>query len=285
MMVLTVWAFLRNPSGAPIEKNETTESRSTGESKRTLRMFAKFRGLALAFTALALSAAAHAQSELPAAQLATLKAKLAQRMASMPPIDSARTTPMSGLIELRVGNNVLYTDASGDFIIDGHLLDTKSQRNLTQERLDDINRIDFGALPLKDAVAWKSGTGKRRMVVFADPNCGYCKQLEREVQQLKDVTVYTFVVAILGEDSKTKAENLMCSANRTQAWLDWMLRNQAPPRAMGMCNNPIQRNQALMQKFGINGTPAIFFEDGSRLPGAASKATIEQRLDRPAKSG
>lgn len=249
-------------------------------------MFAKFRGLALACTVLALSAAAHAQADLPAAQLAALKTKLAQRMASLPAIDAARTTPMPGLIELRVGNNVLYTDANGDFLIDGHLLDTRSQRDLTQERLDELNKVDFDTWPLKDAVVWKAGSGKRRMVVFADPNCGYCKQLEREVQQVKDVTVYTFVVGILGEDSKSKAQNIMCSsaASRTQVWLDWMLRGVQPPRAMGMCNSPVQRNQALMQKFGINGTPAIFFEDGSRLPGAAAKAAIEQRLERAAKS-
>jgi len=239
----------------------------------------------MACTALVLSAAAHAQSELPAAQLSALKAKLAQRMTSLPPIDAARTTPINGLIELRVGNSVLYTDASGDFIVDGHILDTRNQRDLTQERLDEINKIDFAALPFKDAVVWKNGNGKRRLAVFADPNCGYCKQLERELQQLKDVTVYTFVVAILGDDSKTKANNIMCTSNRTQAWLDWMLRGVAPARAMGMCNTPVQRNQALMQKFGANGTPAIFFEDGSRLPGAAAKATIEQRLDRAAKAG
>lgn len=248
-------------------------------------MFFKFRGLALACITLALSAAAHAQAELPASQLAAIKSKLAQRMPSLPVIDSARTMPIAGLIELRVGSNILYTDVNGDYIIDGHILDTRSQRDLTQERIDDISKIDFAALPFKDAVVWKSGNGKRRMAVFADPNCGYCKQLERELQQLKDVTVYTFVVAILGEDSKTKAENILCTSNRTQAWLDWMLRGVQPARAMGMCSTPLQRNQALMKKFAINGTPAVFFEDGSRLPGAAGKAALELRLDLSAKGG
>ncbi|MFT3856764.1 MAG: DsbC family protein [Aquabacterium sp.] len=251
-------------------------------------MFATFRGRAIAQTIAALtfamSTAALAQNDVPASQLNALKSKLAQRMPTLPPIDSARTTPIAGLIELRIGANVLYTDASGEYVIDGHILETRSQRNLTQERLDDINKIDFAGLPFKDAVVWKSGNGKRRMAVFADPNCGYCKQLERELQQLKDVTVYTFVVAILGEDSKTKAESIMCVNNRTQAWLDWMLRGVQPPRVMGMCNSPVPRNQALAQKFGINGTPAVFFEDGTRLPGAAAKAALEQRLDKAEKA-
>lgn len=248
------------------------------------RMFAQARGLALACMTLALSAAAHAQAELPAAQLNALKAKLAQRVPSLAGIESARTTPVAGLIELKVGTNVLYTDANGEYLIDGHIIESKSQRNLTQERLDDINKIDFGSLPFKDAVVWKSGSGKRRVAVFADPNCGYCKQLERELQQVKDVTVYTFVVAILGDDSKAKADNILCNANRTQTWLDWMLRNQQPPRSMGMCATPLQRNQQLAQKLGINGTPAVFFEDGSRLPGAANKAQLEERLGRAAKA-
>jgi thiol:disulfide interchange protein DsbC len=248
-------------------------------------MFAKFRGLALASVTLALSALAHAQTELPVGQLTALKLKLAQRMPNLPPVDAARTTPVAGLIELKVGTNVVYTDANADFLVDGHIIDIKTQRNLTQERLDDINKIDFAGLPFKDAVVWKSGTGKRRIAIFADPNCGYCKQVEREIQQLKDVTVYTFVVAILGDDSKVKAENILCVSNRTQAWLDWMLRGVQPARTMGMCASPLQRNQALAQKFGVNGTPAIFFEDGSRLPGAASKATLEQRMDRAAKPG
>jgi thiol:disulfide interchange protein DsbC len=247
-------------------------------------MFAQFRGLALACMTLALSASAQAQApaELPTAQFNALKAKLAQRVPALAGIESARTTPVAGLIELKLGTNVVYTDANGEYIVDGHIVESKTQRNLTQERLDEINKIDFAALPFKDAVVWKSGTGKRRVAVFADPNCGYCKQLERELQQLKDVTVYTFVVAILGDDSKIKGENILCMANRTQAWLDWMLKGIQPPRAMGVCATPLQRNQTLAQKFGVNGTPAVFFEDGSRLPGAANKATLEQRLDRAA---
>ncbi|MBC7699188.1 DsbC family protein, partial [Aquabacterium sp.] len=116
--------------------------------------------------------------ELPPAQLAQLKQKLSQSLPDFPPIDSAQTTPMPGLIELRSGNNIIYTDPKGEFVIQGNLVETKTQRNLTEERMDEINQIDFSTLPLKDAVVWKNGNGKRRMVVFADPNCGYCKRLE-----------------------------------------------------------------------------------------------------------
>jgi thiol:disulfide interchange protein DsbC len=243
-------------------------------------MLNKFRGLTLATLIMALGSVAMAQTELSAGQLAAIKLKLSQRVPELPNIESARTTPMSGLIELKVGNNVVYTDANGDFLIEGQLVDTKTQRNLTEERLDDINKVDFASLPFKDAVVWKNGSGKRRLVVFADPNCGYCKHLEKEIQTIKDVTVYTFMIPILGDDSKAKLDNIWCVANRTQAWRDWMLSGTQPTRSMGMCASPGQRNLALSQKLRVQGTPAMFFEDGSKLASAAPAATIEQRLNR-----
>ena len=244
------------------------------------------RLLSAAFIALAMaSGLAHAQAELPAAQLTALKQKLSQRMPQLPPIEGARTTAMSGLIELRGGGHIFYTDVNGDYLIDGQLIDVRTQRNLTEERTDEINQVDFASLPLKDALVWKSGNGKRRMVVFADPNCGYCKRLERDMQKLKDVTIYTFMIGILGDDSKAKVDQIWCAKDRTQTWLNWMIDGEAPPRALGQCGSPLQRNMALSQKLRVNGTPAIIFEDGTRLPGAASLQTLEQRLAKAAKGG
>lgn len=225
-------------------------------------------------------APAHAQTELPAAQVQALSQKLSQRLADFPPVQSARTTPVAGLIEIRVGDNLFYTDANGDHIIEGQMIDTRTQRNLTEARLEEINKIDFATLPLRDAIVWRSGNGSRRVAVFSDPNCGYCKQLEREFQKMKDVTVYTFVIPILGADSRTKSEAIWCMKDRTQGWLDWMLQGVAPQRPLGQCVTPMQRNLALSQRLRVRGTPAMFFEDGTRLAAAAPMAVIEQRLDR-----
>lgn len=244
------------------------------------------RGLLAAGLCLSMLGMADAQSgELPAAQLAAIKQKLAQRVPDLPPVESARTAPIGGLIEIKAGSNVFYTDAAGDYLIEGQLIETRTQRNLTEERLDEINRVDVANLPAKDAIVWKAGTGKRRLVVFADPNCGYCKQLEREIQKLKDVTVHTYLIGILGDDSRVKLDNIWCSRDRTQVWLDWMLQGATPPKAMGLCGSPGQRNLALAQKLRVNGTPAVFFEDGSRLPGAANAATLEQRLAKASAKG
>lgn len=248
----------------------------------------RFRRALLSAVFLSLGVAtAHAQAEpgeLPAAQLAMLKQKLAQRLPDLPALEGARPSPMSGLIELRAGGHVFYTDANGDYLIEGNMLETKTQRNLTEERLEEINKVDFESLPFKDAVVWKSGTGKRRLVVFADPNCGYCKRLEKDLQQIKDVTVYTFMIPILGDDSKVKVDNIWCVKDRTQAWRDWMISGVQPSKAFGVCASPARRNLAFAQKLRINGTPAMLFEDGTRVASAIPANAVEQRLVRAAQA-
>lgn len=247
----------------------------------TRRLGAMFIGMvAWAFCA----TGAMAQTDLPAAQVQALVGKLSQRLQDLPPIQSARTTSFPGLIELRAGDNIFYTDANGDHLVVGQLIDTRSQRNLTEERIQDITRIEFAKLPFKDAVVWRSGNGARKVAVFSDPNCGYCKRLEREFQTMKNVTVYTFMVPLLGPDSRSKSESIWCMKNRTEAWLGWMLRDEMPQRPLGQCPTPLDRNAALAQRFAVRGTPAIFFEDGTRLPGAAPAAQIEQRMARAAET-
>jgi thiol:disulfide interchange protein DsbC len=228
--------------------------------------------------AVSLVQAAQAQTDLPAAQAAVLKQALAKRIPDFAAINGIRTTPIAGLFEIRMGTQVMYTDAKGDFVIDGQLVDTKTMRNLTQERVDDLSRIDFATLPLKDTIVWKNGNGKRKLVVFTDPQCGYCKQLERRFSAIKDVTVYSFVIGILGDESKRLADNLWCLDDRTNAWRDWMVSNKAPARTMGTCATPLQRNMTLAARLGVQGTPAMFFEDGTRLASAAPNEVIEQRL-------
>jgi thiol:disulfide interchange protein DsbC len=222
---------------------------------------------------------------LSATQVKVLRQTLTQRLPQLGNIDGLRPTPMAGIYEVQVGDHVLYTDAKGDFIIDGQILDSRTRRNLTQERLDDINRIDFASLPFKDAVVWKNGSGARKLVIFSDPNCGYCKRLEKDLQKVKDVTVYTFLIPILGDDSRVKSDNIWCVKDRTQAYRDWMLSGVAPARSFGQCNTPAQRNLALAQKYKVNGTPAMFFEDGTRLAAAAPPEAIEQRLAKATAAG
>jgi thiol:disulfide interchange protein DsbC len=213
------------------------------------------------------------------AQEALIRKNIAERLPDFPKIDEVTKTPIPGVYELRVGTELVYSDEKGEHIIQGALIDTKTGVNLTEARIDKLTAIDFANLPLKDAIVYKQGSGARKLVVFADPNCGYCKKFERELLQVKDVTVYTFLYSILGGDSPEKSRNIWCAKDSTSVWREWMVNGTVPPRAMAQCDvAALQRNLAMGKKYRVNGTPALVFEDGKRVPGALPPAQIEAQL-------
>ncbi len=212
------------------------------------------------------------------AQEAAIRKNIASRLPDFPKIDEVTKSPVPGIYELRIGNEVLYSDEQGNYVFEGNLIDTRSRVNLTQARENKLNAIDFASLPLKDAMVWKQGHGSRRVAVFADPNCGYCKKFERDLQQIKDVTVYTFLIPILGGDSPEKAANIWCAKDNARTWREWMLEGKTPPRHMAACETPMARNLALSRKHKINSTPSVIFEDGTRVPGAVGAEEFEKQL-------
>lgn len=213
------------------------------------------------------------------AQEALIRKNLAERLPDFPKIDEVNKTAIPGLYEVRIGTEIVYTDEHGDHVIQGNIIDTRTRRDVTQARIDKITAIDFAALPLKDAIVWKQGSGERKLVVFADPNCGYCKKFETEMQQVKDVTVYTFLIPILGGDSPDKARNVWCARDNATVWRDWMIKGAAAPRSMGNCDvTALQRNLVMAKKYRVTGTPALVFEDGKRVPGALPPAEVEKQL-------
>jgi thiol:disulfide interchange protein DsbC len=213
------------------------------------------------------------------AQEAVIRKTISERLPDFPAIDEISKTSIPGIYELRVGTEVLYSDETGNHLIEGQLIDTRSKVNLTEARIAKLTAIDFAALPLKDAIVWKQGTGARKLVIFADPNCGYCKRFEKDLQSIKDVTVYTFLYPILGGDSPEKSRNIWCAKDSTKAWRDWMLDGTAPPRSMGKCDvTALERVAAMGRKYRVNGTPALVFEDGKRVGGAMSAEQVDKQL-------
>ncbi len=224
----------------------------------------------LAAATLALSFGAHAQE-------AEIRKALGQRIPQFGKIDEVVATPMKGLYEVRVGTDVFYTDAKGNYIIQGELIDTQARRNLTEDRINKLTAIDFSALPLKDAFTIVRGNGKRKLAVFEDPNCGYCKRFEKDLQNVDNVTVYLFLYPILSPDSAEKSRNLWCAKDRAAAWQDLMVRDKVPEAAT--CDTgAVQRNLAFGKKHKITGTPTVLFSDGTRVPGAIGAAAIEKRF-------
>ena len=220
------------------------------------------------------------------AQEAAIRKNLAERMPDFPKIDEVTKTPIPGLWEVRIGNDLLYTDEQGNHLIQGTLFDTRAKVNLTDKRLEKLTAIDFDQLPLKDAMVVKQGSGARKLAVFADPNCGYCKRFERDLLSVKDVTIYTFLYPVLGPDSNDKSRSIWCSKDAMKTWRAWMIDGVTPPKAMGACDTAaIERNSAFGRKHRINGTPAVLFEDGKRVPGAMPAAEVEKRLAEAARPG
>jgi len=218
---------------------------------------------------------------------ATIRKNLGERLPSLPKIDEVSKTPMPGIWELRMGTDILYTDEQGNHLIQGEVIDARTRNNLTESRIAKLTAIDFAKLPLKDAISYKQGNGARKMAVFVDPNCGYCKRFERDVAALKDVTVYTFLYPILGPDSVAKSRDIWCAKDPGKAWRDWMLSGSAPAAAGdAKCDSSVlARNTDLGRKHRVQGTPAAVFEDGSRAPGAIPAAELEKLLAAASKRG
>ena len=187
-------------------------------------------------------------------------------------IEKIVRSPMAGIWEVTVDGQIVYADDKGAYLIFGNLREVKTGKNLTAER-------QFNALPLELAVKQVRGSGKNVMVTFEDPNCGYCKKLAKDVLTLKDVTVYTFLLPVLGDDSYEKSKAIWCAPDKAKAWVDWMTANKAPPAAPAKCDLAgLNKSAQLGGKLRINGTPAIFFANGERVGGYIPAAEIEKRF-------
>jgi len=203
-----------------------------------------------------------------------VKKKFMERFGELP-IKGVEATPY-GLFEVQLGKDIIYTDADVKFVFDGRIIDAVTRRDLTQARMNELSAIDFNALPFDMAIKQVRGNGKRQVAIFEDPNCGYCKKLRQNIVDVDDVTLYTFMLPILSDDSVEKVKNVWCSKDRGTAWDNWMLDGQKPPKLD--CEAPIQKMLDLAKSLQVQGTPAIFFADGSLVPGAISKEDFEKRL-------
>ncbi|HNQ75275.1 MAG TPA: DsbC family protein [Pseudothauera hydrothermalis] len=198
-------------------------------------------------------------------------------------VESVNRTPYGELYEVVLkSGELIYTDAKTSFIVDGRIIDTKTRADVTRERLNQLSAIDFASLPLDQAIKQVHGDGKRVLVTFEDPNCGYCKRLGKELVKMDNLTVYTFLYPILSPDSTEKSRNIWCAKDRAQTWRDWIVDGKTPPAAK--CDSSvIDRNVALGQQLRINGTPTMFLADGSRIGGYLPAAELEKALSTVAK--
>jgi thiol:disulfide interchange protein DsbC len=189
-------------------------------------------------------------------------------------VDEVSKTPYGGLYEVRIGEDIVYTDDRVTFLLVGSLVDAKTRENVTEARKEKLSTIKFSELPLEAAIKTVRGNGKGALAVFADPNCGYCRRFEADLASMTDVTIYTFLYPILDAmnngDSMRKSRAIWCARDRSKAWFDLMLRGVAPPAGNHCDTAVLQRNLELGKKLGIHGTPTSFVASGQRVVGARS---------------
>jgi thiol:disulfide interchange protein DsbC len=205
-----------------------------------------------------------------------VKAELRKKIPEAP-VDAVRKVPYGGLYEVIVGGEIFYTDEKAGFLVLGSIVDLKTKENVTEQRVRQVNKVNFDALPLDSAIKIVRGNGARKVALFEDPNCGYCKRFERDLAGITDVTVYVFLYPILSPDSVQKSKAVWCAPDRSKAWLDYMVRDM-PIQGDASCATPIDKILAFGRDKRIQGTPTIFFEDGERVPGAMSIADFEKKL-------
>jgi len=194
---------------------------------------------------------------------------------------SISATQIPGVYEVIMGKNVAYVDETGRYFLFGRLFDMQTQTDLTEPKLEKSAQqqpqISWEKLDRKNAIVTVRGNGNRKVAVFSDPDCPYCKRIEQTLEGIQDVTIYTFLMplASLHPQAAAKAEGVWCAKDRSQAWRSLMLDGRV---TSGSCENPIEANLAFAAEHGINGTPTLIFADGTVVPGAISAARIEQLL-------
>lgn len=231
------------------------------------------------FSVSCLASAAPTFPEAPDPALTALVSRI-QKLYPATSFKEVRTTPVAGVYQVVMGRNVAYVDETGRYFLFGHMWDMQAQKDLSEQVAQESARIDFEKLPLEDAIKTVKGNGRRKIAVFSDPDCPYCKQIEKTLSQLNDITIYTFLFPIDGlhPAARAKANAVWCAKDRVKAWNALMVDGLVPKDTCPQ--TPIESNQKLAQSLGINGTPSLVFASGQMVPGALKAEQIEALLDR-----
>ncbi len=235
-------------------------------------------GVMSVFMALALSASSGAQEDKPGDTAARIQKTLQTRLPKIT-IEKVQPSQWPWLYEVITDGELFYTDATGDYLFYGKVMDTRTREDLTTKRWNDLLKVSFDALPLNLAIKLVKGDGSRKLVVFADPHCPYCAAFEKTLQEVTDVTVYTFLFPLesIHPGATEKAKQIWCAQNRQVAWATWMSDKKTAPAAT--CNtDQLMTVIKLGEKLKVTGTPTLIFEDGHRVPGSIGKPQLEEEF-------
>ncbi|MEC6128131.1 DsbC family protein [Acinetobacter ursingii] len=216
------------------------------------------------------------------ADVSTLQANLKKNYPATK-VTSVDVTPIKGIYEVVLGKNLTYTDETGEYFLFGDIIRMKDQSNLSSQKRDELKKIDFNSLPFKDAITYKRGDGSRKLAVFSDPQCPFCKRLETELMKLDNVTIYVFTNPLVGlhPEARNLSKKIWCSKDKQKAWRDYLI-SSIEPTSDGLCVNPVDSNIQLSRELGFDGTPMTILEDGTVVAGAVSVGELDYKLDKVA---
>lgn len=243
--------------------------------------------LALAFMASGASSGAQdikqdAKGDTAARIMKTLQTRLPKIS-----IEKVQPSQWPWLYEVITDGEMFYTDETGNYLFYGKVMDTRTREDLTGKRWNELMAVDFNTLPLNLAFKLVKGDGSRKIAVFADPDCPFCVRFERSLQDVTNVTVYTFLYPLesLHPDAMEKSKRIWCAKDRQSTWAAWMTNKKELPAAASTCNTDALSTLAkLGEKLKVVGTPTLIFEDGHRVPGALDKEQLEAEFDSAAKA-
>jgi len=196
------------------------------------------------------------------------------------PVKNIQKTNFNDLYEVYIGGQIIYTNETFDFlIVEGRVVDPKTKNDLTELRLEELTRVNFKDLPLSDAIKVVKGDGKRKIAIFSDVDCPYCKSLEKkELSNVDNITIYTFLYPLaIHPEAELKSKKIWCAKNRSKAWTEY-IHNDNLPKNSGDCKTPINKILKLGKDLGISSTPTIILPNGKRVPGAIPYKQLEEYL-------
>jgi thiol:disulfide interchange protein DsbC len=217
-----------------------------------------------------------------AANEAAIRKAVAEKLGSSARIEGVQPAPLGGLWEVRLrtasGVQIVYTDPTGAYLIDGSIHDLRNDRNLTKDRLRRLNAIKFESLPLDQAVKIQRGNGRRTLVMFSDPYCPYCQKFEQTLQKVDDITIYVFMYPVIRPQNADHSKAVWCSPDRSKAWLDLALQHRRPA-SPASCDNPVEKNLELGRALGVNSTPTLILANGERIAGGLPLDDLQDVLE------
>lgn len=239
---------------------------------------------------LSLSQAVYADAELTEQSVKDESAEVLRTINKKYPgitVTSISKASVGNMYEVIMGKNIAYVDTAADQFLFGHIFDMKTQQDVSQAKLDELSKVEWEKLPLKNAIKVVRGKGTRVFAVFSDPDCPYCKQLEKNLNELDDYTMYVFLNPLeeIHPQARSHSNSIWCSKNPAVVWHEFMANGTSLPTVKTGCAAPVSENIALGQSIGVQGTPILFRKDGKSLPGAAPSASIENFIGGETKDG